>query len=95
MQKTSICGLGRNDMTAAGASRPQVSMNDIKLEARHTGCPVVIEHVSGRWIAVMPGGAVIGTSSAEPMGAFEAEHLAWSMDNGNDYQVELERVVGR
>jgi hypothetical protein len=95
MKQTNICGLSRAEMTVAGADRPQVSMNDIKLEARHTGCPVAIEHVSGRWIVVLPGGAVIGTSSAEPMGAFEAEHMAWSMDNGNDYQVLIDRVVGR
>jgi hypothetical protein len=59
--------------------------------AKREHCPYFI----GLEARVLPGGAVIGTSSAEPMGAFEAEHLAWSMDNGNDYQVELERVVGR
>jgi hypothetical protein len=95
MEKTDICGLSRNEMTLAGVARPQVSMDDIKREARYTGSPVVIEHVSGRWLVVMPGGAVLGTSTAEPMGAFEAEHTAWSMDNGNDYQVVQDKVVGK
>ena len=95
MQKTNICGLSRDEMTAAGVSRPQVSMDDIKREARYTGSPVVIEHVSGRWLVVLPGGAVLGTSTAQPMGAFEAEHTAWSLDNGTDYQVFVDRVVGK
>lgn len=75
-------------------NRPQTSMDTIKLEARHTGSPIVIEHVTGRWLVVLPGGAVLG-ASGEPQGAFWAEHTAWEMDGGNDYQVELERVVGR
>lgn len=92
MQKTNICGLSRDEMTAAGVSRPQVSLDDIKREARYTGSPVVIEHVSGRWLVVMPGGPVFGTSTAEPMGAFEAEEAAQGIGG---YTVEIGRVVGR
>jgi hypothetical protein len=75
-------------------TRPQTSMDTIKLEARHTGSPIVIEHVAGRWLVVLPGGAVLG-ASGEPQGAFWAEHTAWSIDGGNDYQVVVDKVVGR
>jgi hypothetical protein len=93
MRNINVTGLSKAELTAAGVSRPQTSLNDIKLEARHTGCPIVIEHATGRWIVVMPGGAVLGTGG-EAKGAFWAEHTAWEMDNGNDYQVILDRVVG-
>lgn len=89
-----ITNLSRAGLTAAGVTRPQTSMDTIKLEARHTGSPIVIEHVTGRWLVVLPGGAVLG-ASGEPQGAFWAEHTAWEMDGGNDYQVVVDRVVGR
>lgn len=89
-----VCGLDRSSLTDAGVIRPQTSMDSIKLEARQTGSPIVIEHVTGRWLVVLPGGAVLG-ASGEPQGAFWAEHTAWSMDGGNDYQVVVDRVVGK
>lgn len=87
-----ICGISRAELTAAGVVRPQTSMDTIKLEARFSGSPIVIEHVTGRWLVVMPGGAVLG-AGGDAQGAFWAEQTAWEMDKGSGYQVIVDRVV--
>ena len=92
MERTNICGLSRNELTAAGLSRPVTTMDAIKLEARHLNSRIVIECVGHGWIVVMPGGAVIGTHT--PLSAFEAEHTAWEMGE-DEYQVIVDRMVGR
>ena len=93
------CGLDRAALTAAGVElglkpRPQTSLDAIKLEARRTGSPIVIEHTTGRWLVVLPGGAVLG-AGGDAQGAFWAEQTAWEMCGESDYQVVVDRVVGR
>ena len=75
-------------------SRPQTSLDTLRLEARHIGSPIVIEHVTGRWLVVLPGGAVLG-AGGDAQGAFWAEQTAWEMCGEGDYQVVVDRVVGR
>ena len=88
------CGLDRAALTAAGVVRPQTSLDAIKLEARRTGSPIVIEHTTGRWLVVLPGGAVLG-AGGDAQGAFWAEQTAWEMCGESDYQVVVDRVVGK
>ena len=97
MNRTSTLGtsgLDRKSLTAAGVVRPQTSLDTLRLEARHIGSPIVIEHVTGRWLVVLPGGAVLG-SGGDAQGAFWAEQTAWEMCGEGDYQVVVDRVVGR
>ena len=91
-QPLGTCGISREELTAAGVVRPTTTLDTIKLYARHTGCPIVIQHVTGRWLVVLPGGAVLGAGGAA-LSAFEAEQTAWEMDGGMDYQVEIGKVV--
>ena len=101
MNRTSTlgtCGLTPEALAAASAElglapRPQTSLDTVKREAKHSGCPIVIEHVTGRWLVVMPGGAVLG-AGGEAQGAFWAEQTAWEMCGDSDYRVDQERVVG-
>ena len=93
-QPLGTTGLDRKSLTAAGVVRPQTSLDTIKLEARHSGSPIVIEHITGRWLVVLPGGAVLG-SGGDAQGAFWAEQTAWEMCGESDYQVVVSEVAGR
>ena len=65
MQKSNTCGLTKAAMTGAGVSRPILSLDEVKAEARRTEVIQVISHKStGAMLVVMPGGAVFGTASA-------------------------------
>jgi hypothetical protein len=90
--------LTRNEMTAAGVTRSAITLDVVKLHAKMQNAPQVIASVvdPSRWLVVTPGGSVMGTSLT-PMGAAEAEELAWNMAarmGWADPQVKMDGRVG-
>lgn len=72
--------LTRDELTEAGVTRSEVTLDVMRYRAHHHNAPHVIASIvdPSRWLVITPGGSVMGTSLT-PMGAAEAEELAWGM----------------
>lgn len=87
-----ITGLSREALTEAGVIRPVVSLDSVKLDARHSGAAQIIGHVgTGRVLVVFPGGGVIG-ASGEPL--FLDEAIAIGEGRGA-VNVRMDEEVGK
>lgn len=83
MKRTSplgICGISRDQLTAAGVTRPAVTLDVVRLWAKMGNCAQVIATTEepSRVLIITPGGSTLGTSG-KPMGFVEAEEFAWGM----------------
>ena len=91
MKRSNICGLTKAALTETGVTRPRLSLDEVKADAKHTGLAQVIGHrLTGHILIVLPGGAVFGTR--ECWFQYEAESVAATLPCG--YVVRMDEEVG-
>ena len=89
MQRTTICGLDRTAMTAAGVTRSALTIDEVRADARELGKAQIIKHrITKQLLILLPGGATWGRVSNWDLA--EALSVANTLPCGWDNRIDEE-----